>query len=71
MANTHRAFALLAIRNILRACFSLAVLYTTRWQYSTKKFFEVTTYRLISVVCRRANPSKSRPIIRTLQLMRC
>ena len=37
-ANTHRAFALLAVRNLVRACFGLAVLYTVRWQYATKMF---------------------------------
>ena len=37
-ANTHRAFALVAIRNLLRACFALAVLYTARWQYATRMF---------------------------------
>ena len=37
-ANTHRAFSLLAIRNLLRACFALAVLYTARWQYATRMF---------------------------------
>ena len=37
-ANTHRAFALLAVRNLVRACFGLAVLYTARWQYATRMF---------------------------------
>ena len=41
-ANTHRAFALLAVRNLVRACFGLAVLYTARWQYATRMFRKST-----------------------------
>ena len=46
--NTHRAFALLAFRNSIRALYSLVLVYATKWSHPTKgwKFSPVNSTKV-------------------------